>query len=223
MRNVYDEAVRGGHVVRLADASGAPLAAPWEPVMIDAPAVMLDASSPRSRAWYRALLAEEVLGESGANATGFMADYGEWLPRRPTFRSATARTPWRGTTPTRRRAGLHRGAVEDDARAARRAGSGSRDGRAVLRTGTARSPGDVCSLQLGDQTVTWDAHDGLASAVAGLSSGLSGLALTHSDTGGFAGMGARLRPRREKPSRGPPRGHGPPTGGGDRRVAVAGL
>eukprot|EP00854_Cymbomonas_tetramitiformis_P020636 gene20636-24738_t len=42
---------------------------------------------------------------------------------------------------------------------------------------------------LGDQLVTWDSFDGLQSAVIGaLSSGLSGISMTHSDIGGFTNM-----------------------------------
>ena len=41
-------------------------------------------------------------------------------------------------------------------------------------------------MWLGDQLTSWDAWDGLASAVIGLmSGGLSGLALSHSDIGGY--------------------------------------
>ena len=48
------------------------------------------------------------------------------------------------------------------------------------------SPGIVPLFWLGDQLHSWDQYDGLASVVKGmLSSGLSGHALTHSDTGGY--------------------------------------
>jgi hypothetical protein len=40
--------------------------------------------------------------------------------------------------------------------------------------------------RLGDQLVSWDGSDGLASAIAGaLSGGLSGMPATHSDIGGY--------------------------------------
>ena len=42
---------------------------------------------------------------------------------------------------------------------------------------------------LGDQLVTWDAHDGIKTALIGLlSSGLSGFSLNHSDTGGYTAV-----------------------------------
>ena len=46
---------------------------------------------------------------------------------------------------------------------------------------------------LGDQMTTWDAHDGIASALtATLSGGMSGFALTHSDVGGYTGVDLKL-------------------------------
>ena len=54
------------------------------------------------------------------------------------------------------------------------------------RSSSLTSPGTVPLFWLGDQLPTWDRLDGLASVVLGLlSSGLSGHALTHSDTGGY--------------------------------------
>lgn len=42
---------------------------------------------------------------------------------------------------------------------------------------------------LGDQLVTWDAEDGLATAIIGmLSEGISGYSLTHSDIGGYTAI-----------------------------------
>jgi alpha-glucosidase (family GH31 glycosyl hydrolase) len=48
------------------------------------------------------------------------------------------------------------------------------------------SPPAVPVFWLGDQLQSWDAHDGLASALIGaLSSGLTGQTVTHSDIGGY--------------------------------------
>ena len=52
-------------------------------------------------------------------------------------------------------------------------------------SGSASSPGLAPLFGLGEQTVTWDADDGLSTVVpALLSSGLSGFALQHIDAGG---------------------------------------
>jgi alpha-glucosidase len=53
------------------------------------------------------------------------------------------------------------------------------------RSATTGSAGYSTAFWAGDQLVTWDAYDGLASALRGiLSGGLSGMALAHSDIGG---------------------------------------
>lgn len=58
-----------------------------------------------------------------------------------------------------------------------------------MRSGGVFSPSNSRSFWLGDQLVTWDAHDGLASVVMGmLSQGLSGYSLTHSDIGGYTAL-----------------------------------
>ena len=58
-----------------------------------------------------------------------------------------------------------------------------------MRSGNARSPATTRLFWLGDQMVTWDAHDGLATVVMGmLSQGLSGYSMTHSDIGGYTAL-----------------------------------
>lgn len=59
----------------------------------------------------------------------------------------------------------------------------------MFRSAFLGSPGHSRVYWLGDQLATWDMFDGLASAVTGLlSSGLSGMALTHSDLGGYTSL-----------------------------------
>jgi alpha-glucosidase len=51
------------------------------------------------------------------------------------------------------------------------------------------SPGSTPLFWLGDQTVTWDSHDGLGTAIIRmLTEGLSGYSLTHSDIGGYTAI-----------------------------------
>lgn len=58
-----------------------------------------------------------------------------------------------------------------------------------MRSGNVHSPGVTPLFWLGDQLVTWDADDGLATAIIGmLSQGLSGYSLTHSDIGGYTAV-----------------------------------
>lgn len=58
-----------------------------------------------------------------------------------------------------------------------------------MRSGNIYSPGISRAFWLGDQLVTWDAHDGLATVVIGmLSEGISGFSHTHSDIGGYTAI-----------------------------------
>lgn len=54
------------------------------------------------------------------------------------------------------------------------------------RAGGAKTPGQSTLMWMGDQMTTYDHHDGLRSALAGmLSAGMSGFSLAHSDIGGY--------------------------------------
>ena len=50
---------------------------------------------------------------------------------------------------------------------------------------SAHTPKHTPLMWLGDQLVSWDAHDGMKSSLMGmLQGGLSGLSMSHSDIGG---------------------------------------
>lgn len=58
-----------------------------------------------------------------------------------------------------------------------------------MRSGNVHSPDATRLFWLGDQMVTWDAYDGLATVIIGmLSEGISGYSLTHSDIGGYTAI-----------------------------------
>ena len=58
-----------------------------------------------------------------------------------------------------------------------------------MRSGSTFSTSVTPLFWLGDQMVTWDKYDGLASAIIGLlSSGIVGFTLTHSDIGGYTSL-----------------------------------
>lgn len=58
-----------------------------------------------------------------------------------------------------------------------------------MRAGFRNSPKWAMLFWEGDQMVSWQAHDGIKSAVVGLlSSGLSGYAFNHSDIGGYCAV-----------------------------------
>ncbi|KAK3247421.1 hypothetical protein CYMTET_43080 [Cymbomonas tetramitiformis] len=112
-------------------------------------------------------------------ALGWMADFGEYLPFDAQLYAGSA-------------AEVHndypRLWAELNQQAVQQAGM---EGDAVyfMRSSFVGAPKATTVNWLGDQLVTWDSFDGLQSAVIGaLSSGLSGISMTHSDIGGFTNM-----------------------------------
>lgn len=139
---------------------------------------LLDLSDPEARAWYLETLTANLL-ESGAS--GWMADFGEGLPLDARLARGTA-LEWHNRYPE------EWAAFNAELRARLAAATGRRPSDYVtfFRSGFTRSPGAAGLFWLGDQCVTWDRFDGLASALTGLlSGGFSGFALNHGDVGGY--------------------------------------
>ncbi|MEC7948575.1 MAG: TIM-barrel domain-containing protein, partial [Myxococcota bacterium] len=163
--DLYREARQGGHLV---EKDGAPY-----PVQnTDVVAGLLDLSNPVTRTWATALIRDRVAAEG---VKGWMADFGEALPFDAELHAGDPRTAhnaypvaWAGVN------------------AAARSGLEGPDEHVFfMRAAHTRSPASAPLFWLGEQLVSWDAHDGLGSVVPALvSSGLSGFALNHGDIGG---------------------------------------
>lgn len=172
----YVEALAADVLLRDA-ARGAPVSVGSGPGLV---AGELDLSTARGVAFAAEVAAEQLR----IGASGWMADYGEYVPP---FDAA----PASGRTPLQEHNAYplqwqqaNQAAVEGDR-------APERDVVWFARSSGLTSPSVVPLFWLGDQLHSWDAHDGLASTVVGLlSSGLSGHALTHSDTGGFTTVSA---------------------------------
>ncbi len=170
--DLYRAAVEGGRCVRTRTG---------EHYLVDQgdfDAGMVDLSDPEAREWYLEALTETI-GASGAS--GWMADFGEGLPFDSELHDGEA-FEYHNRYP-QEWAAFNRELRE---RLARRADTSSGDYVTFFRSGFTRSPGSAGLFWLGDQTVTWDEHDGLRSALTGLlSSGFSGFSLQHGDVGGY--------------------------------------
>lgn len=154
----------------------------------DFEAGLVDLSDDGAVEWYLETLAER-LAETGAG--GWMADFGEGLPFDAVLANGTAHE-WHNRYPEAW-AAFNRRLRE---RLAERLGRSPGDLVTFFRSGYTRSPRDAGLFWLGDQTVTWDEHDGLRSALTGLlSSGFAGYSLQHGDVGGYTSTVAPL-PRR---------------------------
>ncbi len=169
---LYDVAEAAGYFVKRADGST------YATDQGDFKAGLMDLSNPEAREWYLETLTSKI-GETGA--LGWMADFGEGLPLDAVLAGGTA-LEWHNHYP-QAWAELN---AELRQRLAAASGLRPSDYVTFFRSGYSRSPAHARLFWLGDQTVTWDRHDGLASALTGLlSSGFSGFALQHSDVGGY--------------------------------------
>ena len=135
---------------------------------------LLDLSNPACVRWIEDIIVDMI---KKTGAMGWMADFGEYLPFDAMLHS--------GELPIEVHNRYPEEWAEINRRAMKRAGlEGS--GLFWSRSASTKSPKHSALFWLGDQMVSWDAHDGIKTAVLGaLSGGLSGLTMTHSDVGGY--------------------------------------
>lgn len=175
-RNLYAEAHERGYLLR--DGTGQPLAL----LNTSFSAGMLDLSNPEARQWLKQVLREEMLAKG---FSGWMADFGEALPYEAQLASGEPAALAHNRYPEEW-ARLNRELLDE--------ADGQGELFFFMRSAFSRSPGLTTSLWAGDQLVTWDADDGLHSALLGmLSGGLSGFSLNHSDTGGYTTISHPLK------------------------------
>ncbi|MFI3168017.1 MAG: alpha-glucosidase [Bacillota bacterium] len=135
--------------------------------------VHVDLTNPDAYAWLKEKM---KVGMIGSGLSGWMADYGEYLPlKSQTYHKNTFETHamipvlW---------AKLNYELLAETGNL----------GKFLIfhRSAGAGSNKYATAYWAGDQNPTFDAYDGLASSVAGLiSSGLSGMSINHTDIGGF--------------------------------------
>jgi len=170
-RNLYQEAREQGYLIR--NLAGEPY-----PVQnTDFAAGMLDLSNPAARDWFKAILQQVLIQDTGFS--GWMADYAEALPLDAVLHSGESAQDWHNRYPLAW-SRLNAEAI---------AGSQQRDAVFFARSGYHGSARYTPLYWGGDQLVSWDAHDGFHSSLLGLlSGGLSGIAVSHSDAGGYTSV-----------------------------------
>lgn len=142
---------------------------------------LVDVFNPAAAKWFAGVIAENVLGASqlAARASCWMHDFGEAYP--PTARGATVDSH-----------GSYPAAWAAVAASAVALADRSDDAFYWMRSVSPQSPRITPAFWLGDQLTTFDAFDGLASAVVALvTSSLSGAGITHSDIGGYTAVELR--------------------------------
>lgn len=170
-RNLFAEAAAQGFLVKNR------LGQPYLVESTTFPAGLIDVTNPGARKFIKDVIRAELVDKGVA---GWMADFGEGLPPDAVlFSGDDAMT-------------FHSRYAEEWARINREVlDEAGLVGESFFfsRSGFTKSPGVSPLMWAGDQTVTWDEHDGLQSALTGLlSSGISGFALNHTDIGGYTSV-----------------------------------
>lgn len=171
-RDLFREGVEAGHFVR--DEHGETLMMPVTAFDV----ALLDLTDEAARAWMKEVIGKEMMEE--ARCSGWMADFAEALPFEAVMADGRSGAEFHNLYPVEW-ARLNREAVEEAGRMG--------DVLVFNRSGFTTSPRHSMLLWQGDQLTTWDRYDGLSSAVHSLiSGGFSGIALNHSDIGGYTSL-----------------------------------
>ena len=146
------------------------------------PAAMIDLTNPEAWKWYKGLIKENMIG---IGLSGWMADFGEYLPTDCVLHSGEdpekLHNDWPALWARLNQEAIREAGAEDEVFFFTRAGS----------AGTIRYSSMMWN---GDQHVDWSLDDGLASVIpATLSLAMSGYGMTHSDVGGYTTMGPMTR------------------------------
>ncbi|KAK7840726.1 uncharacterized protein LOC112026477 [Quercus suber] len=179
-RNLFEEAIKLDILVK--DKHGQPYMVPNTAFDVG----MLDLTHPNTASWFKQILQEMV--DDGVR--GWMADFGEGLPVDATLYSGEDPISAHNRYPELW-AQINREFVEEWK--SKCVGKVKEDPEEALvffmRAGFRNSPKWGMLFWEGDQMVSWQANDGIKSAVTGLlSSGLSGYAFNHSDIGGYCAV-----------------------------------
>jgi len=170
-RNLFEEAAQKEFLVKKSDGN------PYLILNTDFSAGLLDLTHPDARAWMKDVIKKQMID---TGASGWMADFGEALPYDAVLSSGESPRTFHNQYPEAW-ARLNREIIEET-------GHGD-DFVFFMRSGFRNSPRYSTLFWLGDQMVTWDAHDGIKTAVMGLlSSGISGFSFNHSDIGGYTSL-----------------------------------
>ncbi|OUS32349.1 hypothetical protein A9Q99_00715 [Gammaproteobacteria bacterium 45_16_T64] len=170
-RNLYQEALALGYLVEKEDGSPFPIE------ITDFDAGIVDLTHPDARRWMKDVIIDQMIG---VGLSGWMADFGEALPFDSVLFDGSEGQEFHNIYPVEW--------AKINAEAIAEVGL---TGEALffMRSGFTTSPSFSSAFWLGDQAVTWDHYDGIKSSVIGLlNGGMSGLAINHSDIGGYTSL-----------------------------------
>ncbi len=146
------------------------------------PAYLIDLTNPEAVTWIKGIIKKNMIDQG---LSGWMADFGEWLPFDAKLHSGVSAKVYHNVYPVDW-ARVNREAIKE----------AGKEGKIVFFTRAGYSYSNAYSTLFweGDQMVSWGKHDGLPSTIIGLtSSGISGYALNHSDIGGYTTISNPLK------------------------------
>ncbi len=146
------------------------------------PAYLIDLTNPAAVKWTKDLIKKNMID---MGLSGWMADFGEWLPFDAKLYSGVDARVYHNQYPVDW-AKINREAIKE----------AGKEGKIVFftRAGYSYSNAHSTLFWEGDQMVSFGTHDGLPSSILGLtSSGISGYALNHSDIGGYTTISNPLK------------------------------
>ncbi|MCP5499006.1 MAG: alpha-glucosidase [Leptospiraceae bacterium] len=173
---MFEEAKAKGYLVKTADGKD------YEIATAGFPAYLVDLTNPEARIWMKNIIKNNMMGKG---LKGWMADFGEWLPYDARLKSEEPASLHHNRYPVEW-ARLNREAIQE----------AGKEGEIVFftRAGYSYSNRYSTLFWLGDQMVSFGMNDGLASTIVGLNSGgISGIALNHSDIGGYTTINNPIR------------------------------
>ncbi|AFM14479.1 glycoside hydrolase family 31 [Turneriella parva DSM 21527] len=173
---IFEEAKQRGFLVR--DRLGQP----YKIRTVGFPAYLIDLANANARTYLKGIIKQNMLQ---AGLAGYMADFGEWLPWDSQMADGERGAAWHNRYATEW-ARLNREVIRES----------GLEGEVVFftRSGFTGSAAHSTLFWAGDQLVTFDEFDGLASAITGmLTGGVSGLTLNHSDIGGYTTINNPLK------------------------------
>ncbi len=166
-----NEALNKGYIVHRKD--GSPYLIPFGGFK----GYIIDLSNPQAREWIKGIIKTNMIGNG---LSGWMADFAEWLPFDCKLHSGQDPKDYHNRFAADW-AKVNREAIEEAGKLGEVA--------FFSRSGFTGSSGISTLFWAGDQMVDFGENDGLGSAInAMLSSGLSGMAINHSDIGGYTAL-----------------------------------
>lgn len=173
---MLDEAKKKGYLVKNS------LGTPYLIQTVGFPAYLIDLTNPDAVKWTKEIIKKNMIS---VGLSGWMADFGEWLPYDAVLHSGVSASVYHNQYPVDW-AKLNREAIQES----------GKEGQIAFFTRAGYSYSNKYStlFWLGDQMVSFQENDGLPSAVLGmLSGGISGLSLNHSDIGGYTTISNPLK------------------------------